>query len=315
MIVYILANTDFRLIWLHLREVPLPLAALLLSLQLVTQMALNLQWYLLSRNLNLKTSFLQLFVINAYGTLTDAVTPGEKVGGEVVRIIQFKRILKYSANQSTSLVAIQKSVSVFSLVLLNFIALLTLSKEISFLESDTTRAVLIVISAVLALFFLSLLFFTERLNILVQKMNHNGNIGKGVKRWMQGFTRDTKLISRHPGRWIQQLLLSLGIWALFPLKLFILVSHYASVNPLVLFAITFVSYFAAMIPLLPGGLGTFDSIMSGLLLINGLAIEEALAISLIFRFVTFWFVVLISVLIVFLWKVFTHGRKKAYEGQ
>jgi hypothetical protein len=58
MIVYILANTDFRLIWLHLREVPLPLAALLLSLQLVTQMALNLQWYLLSRNLNLKTSFL-----------------------------------------------------------------------------------------------------------------------------------------------------------------------------------------------------------------------------------------------------------------
>lgn len=86
-------------------------------------------------------------------------------------------------------------------------------------------------------------------------------------------------------------------------------------NLLVLFAITFVSYFAAMIPLLPGGLGTFEGTMSGMLLVYGLSAEEAVAVSLVFRFVTFWFVVLFSALIILLWKLISIRRKSIYEGQ
>jgi uncharacterized protein (TIRG00374 family) len=315
MVAYILANTDFRLIWFHIRAVPLPLMMLLLCLQLITQFSLNLQWYRLCGTLNLKTSFFKLLVINSYGMIADAVTPGEKVGGELVRVVQLKRLLNYSTNQSTSLVAIQKSISLFALILLNIAAVMSLYGEFDFLKSTAVRIAFIAVLISLALFLLSLIFFSERLNVFVQRLPYNGKIAGWIKNWMQEFAEDTKEISRSPGRWIFQLLLSFGIWALFPMKLFILISEYTEVNLLVLFAITFVSYFAAMIPLLPGGLGTFEGTMSGMLLVYGLSAEEAVAVSLIFRFVTFWFVVLFSALIILLWKLISIRRKSIYEGQ
>lgn len=315
MIAYILYKTDFRLIWFHIRGVSLPVMVLLLILQLVTQFSLNLQWYQLCKALNLNTSFSRLLVVNAYGMVTDAITPGEKVGGEVTRVIQLNRMLNYTTNQSTSLVTIQKSISLFALILLNITAVITLSEEISFLNSIATRTVLTIVLIGLAAFFLALLFFTEKLNIHVQKLRSEGKVTRWIKSWMNGFADDTKQISRLPKKWILQLLLSFGIWALFPIKLFILVSQYTTINLFVLFAITFVSYFAAMIPLLPGGLGTFESTMSGMLLVYGLTLEEAVAISLVFRFVTFWFVVLISTATIVVWKLFVWKRENLHEIQ
>lgn len=315
MIAYILFETDFRLIWTHIRGVSFPIMLLLLILQLVTQFSLNLQWYKLCKTLNLKTSFLRLLVINSFGMVADAITPGEKVGGEVTRVIQLNRMLNYTTSQSTSLVTIQKSISLFALIMLNIAAIITLADEISFLNSIATRTVLTIVLIALAVFFLSLLFFTEKLNGHVQKLPSRGKLAQWIKNWMNGFTNDTKQISSQPKKWVAQLLLSFGIWALFPIKLFILVSQYTTMNLFVLFAITFVSYFAAMIPLLPGGLGTFESTMSGMLLVYGLTLEEAVAISLIFRFITFWFVALFSTLTIILWKLFACKRENLHEIQ
>lgn len=312
---YILLNTDFKRIWFHIREVPLPVLSLLFFLQLVTQFSLNFQWYRLCKAMKMKTSFSRLLVINAYGMIADAMTPGEKVGGEVARVVQLKGMLKYSTYQSTSLVTIQKSISLTALILLCMAAVVTLSGEIAFLRSPAIRVVLMIALLSLAIFFLFLLFFTGKVNGLVQKLPCSGKAASWFKSWMQSFTRDTKEIGKRPRQWIFQLLLSLGIWGLFPLKLFILVSQNAKVNLLVLFAITFVSYFAAMIPLLPGGLGTFEGTMSGTLLLYGLTPEQSLAVSLVFRFVTFWFVVLFSAAIIIVWKIFQIRRKNRCEGQ
>mgnify|MGYP001087303786 FL=1 len=52
--------------------------------------------------------------------------------------------------------------------------------------------------------------------------------------------------------------------------------------------------------------------MSGLLLVYGLTPEEAVAVSLVFRFVTFWFVVLLSAAVILLWKLLSYIRKKEY---
>ena len=90
------------------------------------------------------------------------------------------------------------------------------------------------------------------------------------------------------GRWILQFVLALLIWAIFPLKLVLLIFPYTHAIPsLVLFGTTFVSYFAGMIPLLPGGLGTFEATMSGILTAYGLTLNQAVAITIVFRFITF----------------------------
>lgn len=312
MLAYLLAKTDLKLLWAHLRQLPLPIMLLLIALQLLTQLALNYQWYRLCKSLNMKTSFFRLLVANSYGVIADAITPGEKVGGEVVRVVQLKRMLGYGTDQSASLTAIQKSISIFALVLLNIAALAALSGRIGFLQAAAAKTVLILILAALALFLLSMVFYTDKINSFMQRLPFNGKTARGIKKWMMGFASDTKQISSQPKRWIFQLLLSFGIWALFPMKLFILVSQYTVVNIFVLYAVTFISYFAAMIPILPGGLGTFEGTMSGLLLVYGLTPEEAVAVSLVFRFVTFWFVVLLSAAVILLWKLLSYIRKKEY---
>ena len=67
--------------------------------------------------------------------------------------------------------------------------------------------------------------------------------------------------------------------------------------------ITFISYMVAMIPLLPGGLGSFEATMSGLLLAMQLPLGVAAAITILFRFVTFWFVIIISLIFIGIWKL------------
>jgi uncharacterized protein (TIRG00374 family) len=307
-LIYIVIKTDFRLIWAHVRTIPVGLFGILLTLQLATQFALNYQWYRLCRVLDLPVTFWKMLVVNSYGTVVDAANPGEKVGGEVARVVQLNKILGMNTNQSTALVTIQKSLSLVSLVLLNMLAIVVLMGKVQFLRAWTVRLSLMALLIFIAGFLLYALFFTERLNGRVQRIKSTGKLAMWLKRWVRDFARDTRTISSRPKEWMFQFALSLAIWALFPTKLLIIVSQYTSINLFALFAITFLSYFAAMIPLLPGGLGTFEAAMSGMLIAYNLTVEGAMAISLIFRFITFWFVVLYSVVVILVWKA--RGRRR-----
>ena len=76
----------------------------------------------------------------------------------------------------------------------------------------------------------------------------------------------------------------------------------ANYDPIFLTELTFISYMVGMIPLLPGGLGGFEATMTSLLIVMQINSNDALAITLLFRFITFWFVVLISLLYAGIWK-------------
>ncbi len=309
-IVYIISKTDFSTIIAQMKLLPVHIISILILLQIITQLALNYQWYRICKVLGLKASFFRLLAINAYGMVADAVTPGEKVGGEVARVVQMNSMLGYDTKQSTSIVTIQKSLSLTALVVLNGVAVVTLSSHIDFLKPVFTRIILYLILGALTVFFIFMLFFTDRLNAWVQNRKSKNKVMLWFKNWMNRFAEDTKAISVRKSEWAIQLLLSFVIWILFPVKLIILVSQYGKVGVFVLLAATFVSYFAAMIPLLPGGLGTFESAMSGILIVYGLTMQEAVAVSLIFRFVTFWFVVLFSLCVIAAWKISQYIKRK-----
>jgi len=309
-IVYIISKTDFSTIIVQMKLLPVHIISILILLQIITQLALNYQWYRICKVLGLKASFFRLLAINAYGMVADAVTPGEKVGGEVARVVQMNSMLGYDTKQSTSIVTIQKSLSLTALVVLNGVAVVTLSSHIDFLKPVFTRIILYLILGALTVFFIFMLFFTDRLNVWVQNRKSKNKVMLWFKNWMNRFAEDTKAISVRKSEWAIQLLLSFVIWILFPVKLIILVSQYGKVGVFVLLAATFVSYFAAMIPLLPGGLGTFESAMSGILIVYGLTMQEAVAVSLIFRFVTFWFVVLFSLCVIAAWKISQYIKRK-----
>ncbi|NLW56818.1 MAG: flippase-like domain-containing protein [Firmicutes bacterium] len=152
---------------------------------------------------------------------------------------------------------------------------------------------------VIGTFLYYLLFKTHSLSLRLARIKTARRWLLSLSDWVEDFAGQTASIRQKRGEWILQFVLALLIWAIFPLKLILLIfPHNNSIPLLVLFGTTFVSYFAGMIPLLPGGLGTFETTMSGLLTIYGLPLNQAVAITIVFRFITFWFVLLLSLLLI-----------------
>jgi len=109
-----------------------------------------------------------------------------------------------------------------------------------------------------------------------------------------------------------QLILSVFIWALFPFKLALLAGQYKSgLNSLAILGATLIAYFIAMIPISPGGLGIFEVMLSSMLIMLGLTSEQALITAVVFRFFTFWFVILYSLFVIFFYDVIQKMKKNS----
>jgi uncharacterized protein (TIRG00374 family) len=92
-----------------------------------------------------------------------------------------------------------------------------------------------------------------------------------------------------------QILLSLSIWILFAFKAYIIGNAlYFDLGLLPIAFVTYTSYMAGMLPILPGGLGAFEGTSIILLSTFGIGIGNSLAFALLLRFITFWMVFLIS---------------------
>ena len=77
--------------------------------------------------------------------------------------------------------------------------------------------------------------------------------------------------------------------------------------------ITFVAYMAAMVPLFPGGAGGFEAVLSGLFVSAGYGLSDALAIAVVFRFISFWLVMLFRVLFITIIKARRMALKRRTE--
>lgn len=298
LLVYLAWQADLKGIFAMVASIPTGLLLTLIGLQLVTQFLLNYQWYRLCRALGWPASFFKLLVVNSYGAVADALTPGEKVGGELVRVLQLRSSLGYSTGQSTILVTIQKALSLSALVLLNLAVVVTMAKHVPFFKGWPVRMLIFLILIAVGAFLFCLLFQTHSLSRRMKRIKTTRKWLLAVINWVEDFAHHTESIRQKPGEWLLQFGLSVLIWAIFPLKLVLLIFSYTTSIPvLVLVGTTFLSYFAGMIPLLPGGLGTFEATMSGILTAYGLVINQAVAITIVFRFITFWFVLILSLLL------------------
>lgn len=295
-----------------LHTMPSSLLLKLIGLQVITQLLLNFQWYRLCKVFGWPTSFFKLLVVNAYGTVADALTPGEKVGGEVTRLLQLNSYLGYSAGESAILVAIQKTLSLSALVILNLMVVVTMADHVPFLQAWPVRLLMSSLLIIIGVFLYFLLFRTHLLSRRMASIKTSRKWLLHFFDWVKEFSLHTENIRQNRGELILQFVLSLLIWSLFPFKLILLVMpHTTSIPVLVLFGTTFISYFAAMIPLLPGGLGTFEATMSGILTAYGLLLNQAVAVTIIFRFITFWFVLLLSLMIIGIYKVFLYSQRRS----
>ena len=287
-----------------IRQIPLSIALLLLALQMVSQLMVTLQWHQIAKLAKSSLSFRDIFYINCQGTVVDALTPGVKVGGEVARALQISRMGSLSGEQAVGVVAVQK---LFSVSALFFIQLFTVGYLIGALPVlQATHLQLLIYAALLfsSLLFASIFFIPHHLEARLQARAPSRF--SWVRR-VRGFvlTLLGQVIDLRKSTKATAMLaaLSVFIWLLYPVKMYILAAQISpDVNAVYVGAVAFVSYMVAMLPIFPGGLGGFEGTMTGLLVATGYLITDAAVIAILFRLITFWFVVLLSLAFIAFYK-------------
>lgn len=277
--------------------------AVLVLLQLITQLLLNYQWCRIGRVLGCPLDFVGMLYVNAQGTLMESVTPGVKVGGEVTRGYLLKKELGCSIDQAVAVVALQKLFSLSAFFGLNLLALFHLSNRLA-LPADWQKLIYLLLFSLTCLM-LTFLFFPEKIAGRLERCSPGPKwlqSGKGLL--LELLTHTTRL-KGYRREWWKQFVLAVMIWLLFPVKLLLLVRVFSGNGDfLFVSAVAFISYLMGMMPLTPGGLGSFEATMTGLLVLMDLNVYDAAVITVVFRFITFWFVVLLSIGFVACWQIF-----------
>lgn len=271
-----------------LRQIPLWAVLLLFGLQLVTQLLINWQWHSIARSFASPLTFHEMLYINAQAEIIH-IAPAGHIGCDVFRAVQINRAGNVSGEQAASVVAIQK---LFSLSAFFTVSLLSIGFFIG--QVEWLYGVLLVILLLMGCVFIMphkmAAFLTKRW----KKKARFAWVNR-LRTFVMASLAQVVLLRKTPLLFAKLLIIALCIWILYPLKLYLLaVQLMPDSNVLHISAATFLSYTVAMIPIFPGGLGGFEATMMGLLLFMGFAQGGALVITVLFRFATFWFVVLVS---------------------
>ncbi|SFH60392.1 hypothetical protein SAMN05192551_101744 [Tindallia magadiensis] len=270
---------------------------LLVFLQIITQVLIAYQWKRLAWSNHREVTTRQMLQMNMAGSFVESITPSVKLGGEAVKVWWLKERLRWTGEEATSLLMVQKSISglVFlgytlllsSLYLLHFWTNISIEWAWNFSENHWKYL----------LCYAGFLVFISTIGIYAYKMLKRKHVDKikSIGKIRDGLQNYWLRIRADKVEMTVQLVLASVIWFLYPLKMIILTADLGiDVRFWVAAAVVFIAYTVAMIPALPGSVGTFEGTMVGLLTIAGMSPSLALALTLIFRTITFWLVCLIS---------------------
>lgn len=215
--------------------------------------------------------FTEIFRINSAASLMESITPSSKLGGESMKLLLIKQ---YTGQKASSLLAVMVMHKI--IVLLPVILL----AGISFTFLPLRHSIVLPIAAPgfyqIALLLAALVVFFVFSPVLVRRI-----------RTLRATVR-TSLLA-------ELLAVSLLMWLCYPLKYYLAAAilHISIPFQAVILA-TLGAYCVSLVPISPGGLGSFELTMAFLLQSSGLSFEEGLLIAGIGRLITFWLPLAVS---------------------
>ncbi len=283
-------------------------------LQLFTLTISAYQWKFLIAKSNCSILLGRILLIFLAGNYVESVTPSVKFGGETAKIYLFHQQTSFSY---TKLGGILLALKYYSL--LPFLVISALVLGLAVLRYQLPAI------AVLAFIILLLIF------AMIAWMHHKGGSQNSV---LVNQTNEESFITstseQNPNHLFQQMIslfkkkfktlvsfinrasaysrsmatplesyslmgMSALIWGLYPLKVYLVTYMLGFEVDLVTVSIaTFTAYLVSMVPLLPGGLGSFEGSMVLMFSISGLTPVEGLTVALLSRLITYWFPLILS---------------------
>lgn len=277
LIILLFSQTNLLEISHALFQVSLVTLVFLLLLQLLTLVLVTLQWKILFESIHEDVSFRRILMMNFVGTFYESLTPAMKSGGEAFKVYYLKKH-HYTMPRVSSVLITQKTVS-----FITFFILLSLSLVYFSLFNRIELFVWITL-----IFFSVLIFILILVIWIVLKV-------PSKKAWFNELKSSLGLMLKRPKYLLISALVGFFIWGLFAYKFYVITSAFnLSVSFFDSGALTFIPYSIGLLPLSPGGLGTFEASMTYLLYPNFSSYGEALSITILFRFISHWFIFLLA---------------------
>lgn len=272
-------RVDWQQWRLLLNDADWVLYAGLFALQLLTLVLTTLLWHIpilhirhaearVAQNSN-GHLFLSLFRIQLASGLVESLTPSSKLGGEAVKLLLLRRRTGLSRDVLLNLMVVNKTVT--------FGSFLILTAGLLLYAADRW-----VVPAATIWSFLGLLTVFGAAAALLRRFG---------SRWSR--IRCTK--DRVP-----LFVIAAVMWALYPVKFALVANMLGLTVPFALLAVAvFAAYVVSMIPLTPGGLGSFEAIFAVVVMQAGLDFETGLLLAVATRLVTFWFPLILGTIMSF----------------
>lgn len=280
-----------------LSRTSIPLLLALGCLQVATLAISAYQWHYLLRKLHSRLSFIMTFTLYLSGNFVESVTPSVKFGGEAARIYLFRRSTSLSYQELAGALLTHKYISLLPFVLLCAAVIL-----ISAFRYELPTVVYLAFF-LLGSFFALICWLLRKNSTKTKKPLDLGSLSRmplfsKIIKKVAYFLKDASHTARHLTSGKDRFFLislSLVVWALYPVKVFLVATGLGfQVGPLAAIISTYTAYVVSMLPLLPGGLGSFEGTMALVFSLGGLDTASGMAIALLSRSITFWFPLLLS---------------------
>ena len=267
--------------------------SILSVLQLITLSMTTYIWYFFCNKETKRIGFLEMFRINSAAGFIESITPSSKLGGEAAKIYLLKKYTNLSTAKLSSM-SFAKIFSTFTpFLFLNFLVFSS-----SFFIFDIPAQVVysfialvfVVISGLILYWLLNRFKITAPENIIiVRKVLHYYN------KIMYIIKDSASLVSKKDMSFLCGI--STIEWIMYPIKVYI-VARMLNIDASILLITlaTFSAYCVSILPLTPGGLGTFETAMALVLSLNGVPFQQGIILALSARIVTFWIPLLISII-------------------
>ncbi len=276
----------------------------LVLLQIFTLGLTAYQLSFLLQKLGNRLPFLRVFEIHLAGGFVESVTPSVKLGGEAAKVYLLRQTTRLPHSKLAGVLLAHKYIS-----LLPFVALCAVLIAIAMLRQEGLGPVYLTF-LFLAIFF-GLIAWLLRRGLKGQitaktydaenPLRSNRIVAYAVNKvhYLLTYINDAIYHARSliaTAERSRLIPISLLVWGLYPVKVYLVASMLGyEVNLFYIALATYTAYLVSMLPLLPGGIGTFEGTMVLVLSLGGLSPAEGLAVALMSRAVTFWFPLFLSV--------------------
>ncbi len=276
----------------------------LFTLQLSTLLASAWIWhFLLNRQSSI--SFYSVFLVNQAAGLIESLTPSVKFGGEAAKVYLFRQRTGQDYQELAGTLLVHKFLTMAPFVMLCLVLVLP-----AFFMFDLPVYFYIALGTLTALCVgLGLLCYGKNGKAEKEKPQQNMPGPKAPGRLeplkkaasrialflQQSRLAASRLLSTR--QTFAAMFVSLIIWVFYPVKVYLACTFLGlDVHPFIIGLATLFAYMVSMVPLLPGGLGTYEGTMALFFTLGGLTPAEGLAVALLSRLTTFWFPLLLSAL-------------------